>query len=734
MAVIEPKQTNLEPSHGSLSAITEHHVEGSLGEVLWRRKWTIFFLLAIACGAGYAYYYFAPRTYTSSASLYVGSDKPRMIENEGGRDTAAKGYAAMQAQVIGCEEVLRGALAQPAVADLQSVREHPEPLEWLRSSVVFQGTDKSDVLSITCTSQRRDEPAPIVDALVKSYVAYQMRHEQSNSQQLQQILQKELDKLQSKRAEIAQAMAKFKETNGIMSLSMDKGNIIMDRLSTLSQALTAAEMEAIEADTEAQTAKLAAADPDKFHQAFQAHQLQDKLNWETQEETQLRQSLSQMRTKLSALLAVCTEEAPAVKASRQKIAEIEAQLSERSQRLAGAYLASTSQQSKAAQERVGKLRQTYAEQQKLAQALNVQAVNYALLETDAKRADKLVADMDTRIKELALLGDTGGMNVVLLQGARAPRWPSSPNKLIIALVSPVVGLLLGAAFAVIRERRDLRLRRGTEVGALLGAPVLGVVPRRFRGRKLPHAARWITTAPRSAVAEALRAMRAGILMRTESVGASILVTSPTGQEGKSMTASNMAIGLAQMGHRTLIIDGNLRCPVQHKIFGVTVGTGLATALEIGGKKSSQFILPTDIQNLDILPAGKCSMHPLDLLSSTAMATMMDDLARTYRYIIIDSPSVLPLADTPLLASRVDATIMVLRAGVSDRATTAQAREVLYGVRAQIMGTVINHARDAQGPLTRWACHTGHGRFELRIASAAASPSAAATEPAIKKVS
>ena len=709
--------------------MSEPHVEASLPEVLWRRKWTILLVLAIALGCGYAFLQFAPRTWTSTASLYVQGDKPRMIENDFVNDSTLKGYAAMQVQVIASDTVLKGALAQPGIADLPSLQGQDDALTWMRSAVTFQGTEKNDVLTITCASPFKNDVAPIVNAVVRSYIAYQMEHERSNSQQLLVILQKEMDKLQAKRNGIGQAMVKFKEKNGTMSLSMDKGNMILDRLSTLSQSLTAAELDAIAARTEAQAAKLAAQDPEKYHEVFQAHQLQDKFNWQTQEEVQIRQSVSQMRQRLSSLLATCTDDAPAVKATRAKIADLDAQISERSRRLANTYVASTTQQVEATQDKVDKLRLAYEAQQKLAQSLNVTASQYALLENELTRVEKLTNDMDTRMKELSLLADTGGMNVTLLQAAQTPLAPTSPNKLVVAMVAPGVGLLLGAAFGIIRERRDPRLRKGSEVGALLGAPVLGVIPCGKHGRKARESARWVASEPGSQVAEALRAIRAGILMRADAMTGSIMVTSPRGGEGKSTIVSNLGIAMAQLGHRTLIVDANLRNPTQHVLFNVDQARGLATALESGAKNISQYICETDVKNLDVLPVGKFTAHPLDLLNSPALAAYMDELGRSYRYLIIDTPPVLPLADTRLLASHSDATILVLQAGLSDRSTTAQAREILYGARTHILGTIVNRAVNSAENTQLWSCHinvvaNSNGRATEQIIS----------EPTARKVS
>lgn len=258
------------------------------------------------------------------------------------------------------------------------------------------------------------------------------------------------------------------------------------------------------------------------------------------------------------------------------------------------------------------------------------------------------------------------------------------------VLGAVVGLLLGLAGAFFLEYLDQTVKTGADIERLLALPVLGRIP---ENAKLKTRAKGIVTVEHLAgdepVVESFRALRTNVTF----VGAErpvqfIAVTSPGPQEGKTTTATNLAITLSQNGHRTLLIDGDLRRPQAHRALGLVQAPGLTDVL-IGSVGSREAIRPDASPNLDFIPSGALPPNPAELLGSDAMRTLLVELRKRYDYIIMDSPPALPVTDATVIATHADATILVLRSGDTEEHAAQGAVRQLQRVRARIAGVVLN---------------------------------------------
>jgi len=197
--------------------------------------------------------------------------------------------------------------------------------------------------------------------------------------------------------------------------------------------------------------------------------------------------------------------------------------------------------------------------------------------------------------------------------------------------------------------------------------------------------------PRSPIAEAYRAFRTNLqYSKVDGQLKSILFTSSGPGEGKSVTSANIAIALAQGGAKVIILDCDLRRPVQHLIFG-RVATGLTNVLA-GEGTVADYMQDTDIPNLRILASGPIPPNPSELLNSKKMADLLSTLGKQADYLIIDTPPVLPVTDTCVLASKVDGIIMVLGAGVVRPVEAQAARDALERVNGQVLGVIVNRVK------------------------------------------
>lgn len=202
----------------------------------------------------------------------------------------------------------------------------------------------------------------------------------------------------------------------------------------------------------------------------------------------------------------------------------------------------------------------------------------------------------------------------------------------------------------------------------------------------------INDKPRSPIAEAYRSFRTNIqYAKVDGQLKSILFTSSGSGEGKSITAANTAIALSQGGAKVVIVDCDLRRPVQHLIFG-RVATGLTNVLKDNGIVTD-YLQDTDIPNLKILASGPIPPNPSELLNSNKMVDILSTLGTQADYIIIDTPPVLPVTDTCVLASKADGIIMVIGAGVVRHAEARRAILALRQVNGLVLGVMINRVKN-----------------------------------------
>jgi non-specific protein-tyrosine kinase len=199
------------------------------------------------------------------------------------------------------------------------------------------------------------------------------------------------------------------------------------------------------------------------------------------------------------------------------------------------------------------------------------------------------------------------------------------------------------------------------------------------------------TEPRSAAAEALRSLRTNLMfMSVEHPVTTLLVTSPAHSEDKSILLANLAVTFAQSGNKTILVDGDLRRPVQHEIWGVKNERGLTTMMLEDNAMSSPPLVATGVDNLSLLPSGTLPPVPADVLSSQRMSDVIGILRARAHYILFDSPPVLAATDAALLGAKLDGVLLVIRAGQTRRDHAARARQELERVHVRILGAVMTN--------------------------------------------
>lgn len=200
------------------------------------------------------------------------------------------------------------------------------------------------------------------------------------------------------------------------------------------------------------------------------------------------------------------------------------------------------------------------------------------------------------------------------------------------------------------------------------------------------------TDPRSPAAEAYRELRTSLMFSSvERPVSTLLVTSAANSEDKSTVLANLAVTIAQSGHKTIIVDCDLRRPAQHEIWGISSERGLTTMMLEEGAMSNPPLIATEIANLAVLPTGPLPPVPADVLSSQRMGEVIGVLKARAGYVLFDSPPVLTATDAALLGAKLDAVLLTVRAGETRRDQAARARQTLERVHVRVLGAVLTNA-------------------------------------------
>jgi capsular exopolysaccharide synthesis family protein len=260
----------------------------------------------------------------------------------------------------------------------------------------------------------------------------------------------------------------------------------------------------------------------------------------------------------------------------------------------------------------------------------------------------------------------------------------------------MMGLVVGAVLAYLRDLADQRLASADEIQARLGLNILGVLPHMSGRETVSVRGMKVQLDPMSDIAEAYRTVRTAIYFGApEGKAKTILITSPSPGDGKSTSASNLAIAMAQAGQRVLLIDCDFRKPVQHRVFGVEDGSGLSNLLGLR-VRINDAVKATSTPGLFLLPSGPTPANPSELLSSENFGLLLSKLQDKFHHIVIDSPPVMPVADARILGAFCDMTVLVLRAGKSTRRMSVQACDSLLSVGSRILGIVVNDVPRGRG--------------------------------------
>jgi capsular exopolysaccharide synthesis family protein len=272
--------------------------------------------------------------------------------------------------------------------------------------------------------------------------------------------------------------------------------------------------------------------------------------------------------------------------------------------------------------------------------------------------------------------------VSVKQIAEPPSYPIRPRVGLNLALGALVGLVVGLGLAFFIEYLDTSVKTMEDVENLLGLPVLAIIPKNIH---LLHKDQGDTPD-----AEAYRILRTNIEFNRKNPQANtISLVSGGPGEGKSTTIANLAFISAQGGYSTLVVDADLRRPVQHDIFDIDNSIGLTNYLTTE-MQLHEVIVPTSVENLSLLPSGILPSDAVGILNSQRMSDMIAELKQRYDIVFFDSPPMLGVSDASVLASEVDQTIIVVQHRRFPRAMLTRVKQAVIGVGGSVLGVVLNN--------------------------------------------
>jgi polysaccharide biosynthesis transport protein len=342
-------------------------------------------------------------------------------------------------------------------------------------------------------------------------------------------------------------------------------------------------------------------------------------------------------------------------------------------------------------------------------------VEYNILKREAEGNKTLYDGMLTKLREANISSTLKSSNIFVVDPAMVPSTPSRPAKARNIALAFIVGIVGGVGIALLREYLDNTVKTPDDIETLSRLPSLAVVPsfsdangngRRGRliggpstngyDKRIELVAQHL---PKSQMSEAFRALRTALLLsQPDHPPQVILVTSALPREGKTTAAANLAVTLAQLGDRTLLIDSDLRKPGVGRLLNMTEGKYAGLSSYLAGVSSLDVVTvphPT-IPNLAVIPTGPLPPNPADLLSSHKLADAIVELRKKFKFVVIDSPPIMAATDAVILSVQVDGVLLVVRSGETPKEAFTRTRDLLVSVKCRMLGVVLN-AVDSSAP-------------------------------------
>lgn len=578
-------------------------------------------------------------------------------------------------------------------------------------------TKDTRLIEISFQNKNPDLAANIVNGIAVVFTKQNQEKRSGNSKSSSEFLDSRIASLQSDIKNDEIKLQNLKRESGILTLKDDE-TLALNSLSALNKQLLDAQNIRKNAEAEYNSVR---SSPDSIKaraEQLMARYITERENDLRNFESKAQESLYNLKAQREQLLKEYLPQAQEVKEVDSKIEVIENAVSKRRNEIQSDlenYRTRVSQnivddlrtkylQAKGAED---KIQATFDQEYNKAQGQNQSGITIRLLEQNMATNRGFLENLLKQQGGNDLIAKGTENNISVTEIAIPPETPISPRRLSTVLAALFLSTLFGAGLALFLEYLDDTVRSTEEVESLLQLPALAAIPTidSTQKRKLllvgandegdtkQGSSLLIHQDTRSSLAEAYRQLRTSILLSTAGhAPKSLLVTSSLPAEGKTTTAVNTAISLAQTGAKVLIIDADMRRPRLHSIFEISNAQGLSTLLSSDLTESEMLdvVQFDDAAKLHLLPSGPVPPNPAELIGSEQMSELLKVLEANFTHVVVDSPPIASFTDGVLVASLVDGVILVVHSGKSSRQVIKRSRQLLQDIGAKIFGVVLNN--------------------------------------------
>ena len=576
--------------------------------------------------------------------------------------------------------LIRGedAVAESTDSEASEEESGSELAEILRGGLTVKPIRNSKLVVLSYDSPDKKLAAEIVNAVAKNFINMSLERRFDASSYAKTFLQERVKQVRADLEDSERALAEYAREREIIDIEA-KQSILMHKIRELESKLVESEARRI-------------ADEAKYREYKDAVMAGSLHVLESEIIAQHKEKLAALEAEYAEKLKIYKPAYPAMVQLQDKIREVKDDIRQEIENIKISVLT----RYKAALREEAMLKARVAEIKQEILDLQSRSTQYQALKRDVETNRELYDSLLQRMKEVGVASGVGLNNISVIDKAEVPKQAYKPNLRKNLMIALVLGLFGGIGLAFLFDHLDDTIKSGEDLEKLTRLPVMGVVPEVGRGQELAEESVALLTVeePTSAVAEAYRSIRTALSFSTASGAPKVLhVTSSASGEGKTTTALALAIAHAQAGQNVLLIDADLRNPSLHKELGLSNEVGLSNYL-VANYRPTQVVQKSDIERLWVLPTGPIPPNPAELLSSSKMVDFVTAGAARFDQVIIDSPPVLGLADSLILASLSNATLLVVDAGVTRSGLIEGALKRLRHVHAHLIGTVL--AKYGQG--------------------------------------
>src|SRR5580698_5038731 len=685
--------------------------------ILRKHQWLVLtFLLTVVTVVTIASFKMKP-VYTANARVEVDRDNQTVVPfndtNEYSAFEDTENYIETQTKILQSETLALitiksmdlerypefGGMPAAAPGKNGNASSRPAILGAFLGRLTIKRIPSSRLIDVQFEAQSPQLAAQVVNAHLHNYIEQNFRSKYDATMQASNWLSGELEELRIKVEKSEDARIAYERENQIWQID-EKQDITTQKLADISKAVTDAQTDV--AQKEALYRMATSGNVDALPAARNNDVVSTLLKRRSELDEQYAEALDQYGPNFP------------------KVLRLAAQQKEVEQNLANArktMVESVEEEFNTARSRVELLQEALDKQKAEANDIAEKLVQYHILQHDSESNKQLYDGLLQKLKEAGITAGLRSSNIRVVDPALAPASPSRPQKARNILLAVLVGLVGGVGLALFREYLDNTVKSPDDIEALTGLPSLAVVPS-LPGLRTSHsrfsrlareAAPQSASGPRvellsyiqpkSQISEAFRALRTSLLLsQADHPPQVILVTSALPREGKTTAAVNLAVTLAQLGDRTLLMDSDLRKPGIRRALNLTGGkeVGLSSYLAGVSTLDEATIPHPTINNLVALTTGPVPPSPADLLSSHRMREAIVELRHRFKFIVIDSPPVMAATDAVILSALTDGVLLVVRSGETPKEAFTRTRDLLAAVKCRLLGVVLN-AVDSSAP-------------------------------------